>query len=356
MSNVILYILLILIVLGVIFGGLGYGIWRFFKGKNSDKNKTDTGAFFSQKEAIAHLLFLATPGLLLAGIVRIADGEGSLAAVLGIISVVTIILAFSLRLGYGIVLGYLGIMLSWVRFVIETMENNSTTGLERGGGANYETSIAVLLVGTFLLFVFMYIIGRFFFVFESAKRVAYSCMVLGIFGSIGVMFWLVSEDVTDSIRFASFARLVDLNISIGALIILLGVSVFGGSVYGVFRQKSILPAEGIGVGVLTFLVIVWLLVETGSAPFAQALPTLIPNTVTLLTIIGILLLGGQRSEKWMINIAAFLLIIWMLVTYGAWSSTLLGSGTVFILGGLFLLLVGWGVEKGRRWAISSAEE
>jgi len=346
-DNIILYLLGVLLVALLILGGIVYVVWRFFL-----KDNVAIHPFVSQKKATAQLLFLFFPALLLVSIISVFDGEGTLSLTLALISAVTIGTAIWLRFGYGVVWGVLWLIPTWVQFANEQAER-----LPASDTFDPQDSLELAtIIGTVVLFTLMYVVGRQVSKYEARmKRMADTFMNIGILGigvsALGVSGLPVVEAVSE-VYFEMSPYTWSIVIGVGVLV---GISI----AFQLVRSQTMRITEGIGLGVF---IVWWVLMGVlGQPPDAEEVVdpevlNIIFNVLALGVILGAILLGGQRQEKRLINLGAIFLILWVLITYISWSSTLFNSGVIFIVGGLLLLAVGYGVERFRRSMIESTNE
>lgn len=80
------------------------------------------------------------------------------------------------------------------------------------------------------------------------------------------------------------------------------------------------------------------------------------NVLIFLEILGVILLGYVSRQEWMINLGAFFLFILIGVKYFDWFFTFFDKSIFFISAGIILFIVGWFMEKGRRYMLSLAKE
>ncbi|MDD5013065.1 MAG: hypothetical protein PHD93_01545, partial [Candidatus Pacebacteria bacterium] len=80
------------------------------------------------------------------------------------------------------------------------------------------------------------------------------------------------------------------------------------------------------------------------------------NFLTFLLYLGTILFGYKLKSTGIINIGAIFLFLFIISKYFDWFYSSLDKGLFFILAGVILLVVGWGMEKGRQVLISSFNE
>ena len=79
---------------------------------------------------------------------------------------------------------------------------------------------------------------------------------------------------------------------------------------------------------------------------------IILNVLLFGEIMGVILAGYGRKEKWLINLGVFFLFIFILVKYFDWFFDFLDKSVFFIGAGILLFAVGWFMEKGRRYMLA----
>jgi hypothetical protein len=80
------------------------------------------------------------------------------------------------------------------------------------------------------------------------------------------------------------------------------------------------------------------------------------NIILFLEIVGILFLGYLNKKDLFINLSAVFISIFIFVKYFEWFLSFLDIGTFFIIAGILLFVVGWSMEKGRRYLLSSIKK
>jgi len=241
---------------------------------------------------------------------------------------------------------------TWVQFAKEQAER-----LPASDTFDPQDSLELAtIIGTVVLFTLMYVVGRQVSKYEARmKRMADTYMnigILGIGGSALVVSGLPVVEAVIEVYFEMSPYTWSIVIGVGVLI---GISI----AFQLVRSQTMRITEGIGLGVF---IVWWVLMGVlGQSADAEEVVdpevlNIIFNVLALGVILGAILLGGQRQEKRLINLGAIFLILWVLITYISWSSTLFNSGVIFIVGGLLLLAVGYGVERFRRSMIESTNE
>ncbi len=77
------------------------------------------------------------------------------------------------------------------------------------------------------------------------------------------------------------------------------------------------------------------------------------NFTLLFEILGVIFAGYRRREVWMINFGAVLLIIFVAEKYFDWFFKFMDKSVFFIIAGIMLFVIGWAMERGRRYLAQS---
>ena len=83
---------------------------------------------------------------------------------------------------------------------------------------------------------------------------------------------------------------------------------------------------------------------------------LIYNLAIFFELLGLLFSGYLRRETWLINLGALFLFLLIIVKYFDWFFTFFDKSIFFIGAGILLFVVGWFMEKGRKYMISNIKE
>ena len=82
---------------------------------------------------------------------------------------------------------------------------------------------------------------------------------------------------------------------------------------------------------------------------------LIYNAAIFFELLGLIFSGYFRRETWLINLGAVFLFLLIIVKYFDWFFTFLDKSIFFIGAGILLFVVGWLMERGRKYMISNIE-
>ncbi len=150
---------------------------------------------------------------------------------------------------------------------------------------------------------------------------------------------------------------------LSSLFILFSIFILTG--IAAIKRKSILKAEIIAIAVLVFLFSIINFIpeqeifSSGYYYYPRELSdtgmfwAALFNLIIFLQLVGIILLGYVRREKLLINLGTVLLFILITIKYFDWFFTFLDRSIFFIFAGIFLFIVGWSMEKGRRYMLKN---
>ncbi len=79
---------------------------------------------------------------------------------------------------------------------------------------------------------------------------------------------------------------------------------------------------------------------------------LIFNFAVFIELLGLIFSGYLRKESWLINFGALFLFLLIIVKYFDWFFTFLDKSIFFIGAGILLFIIGWSMEKGRRYMLN----
>jgi hypothetical protein len=89
--------------------------------------------------------------------------------------------------------------------------------------------------------------------------------------------------------------------------------------------------------------------------FVPGSSLVLPNLVLLGLLMGLLFLGYARREDWLVTLATALLFIFVVAKYFGWALSLLDRSLAFVAAGVLFLVVGWLMERSRRYIIGKME-
>lgn len=224
---------------------------------------------------------------------------------------------------------------------------------------------SAVLAGLAFLSLLLYLAGHLHHKQDRFKRFALVYIVFGIIGMSAILFFFSTKIgvglLGEMTRGSSFVNSWQLALSL----FIFFASLLGGTVYAI-SQKLLPPLEVVGILALSVLFLVTALVPQqtmfvnsgdyyyGSTITATgAMWVIIYNFAVFFQLLGIILSGYVRRETWLVNLGALFLFLLIIVKYFDWFFTFLDKSIFFIGAGLLLFVVGWFMEKGRRYMISN---
>ncbi len=274
--------------------------------------------------------------------------------ILFITSALGLVSAYYLKVFYALAFGLIGITAWWGAQAAEWIQ-----------GKDIKTS--AILAGLAFVALLFYSLGHFHEREMKWKRFALVYLVLGIISITGVLFFLSTKpglsvlgEMTKGVSFfGSWQIILSLFIFLAALV---GVAFYS------MDQKLMSPFEFLAVLLLTLLFGVIALLPQQSL-FLQAgrsynfysggqelsssgvLWAIIFNFVIFFQLLGLIFSGYLRQETWLINLGALFLFLLIIVKYFDWFFTFLDKSIFFIGAGILLFVVGWFMERGRKYMI-----
>lgn len=343
---------------------------RFFIRKHKSLSNKERDwylqVFLSKEDGVSQAFFLLSVlflGVALLSINRNFGDPLSWRTIIFITSLVGLGVGYYFKAIYTIIVGLLGLTFWWgIQAAWWLYEMKQTT----------DTMVKPIYVFIGLAFVTLlyYMAGRVYEKDIKFKRLALVYFILGLFSVTAMLFFLslksgieALEEMTQGLKFfASWQITISLFIF---------VIVSLASLFYVFSKKLVLRSEALVLFIITLLFIILmqlpeinlinnersygLSMERGLTA-AGALWAIIFNIVIFLHVLGIIFLGYLRKENYLVNIGTFILFILIIVKYFDWFFASLDKSIFFIGAGILLFIVGWFMEKGRRYMLSNIEE
>lgn len=225
-------------------------------------------------------------------------------------------------------------------------------------GKNIKTS--AIFAGLAFVMLLFYVLGRLHEKEFKFKHFARLYLILGIMAMTGILFFLSTKP-----GLAGLEEMTKGTALLGSWQIVLSLLLLAGFLIGATTytasQKLISSLEILAVALhaLLFMVIALLppqalFIRTpGELSSIGILWAVIFNLVIFFELLGLIFSGYLRREGWLINLGALFLFLLIIVKYFDWFFTFLDKSIFFIGAGLLLFVVGWLMERGRRYMISN---
>jgi len=273
-------------------------------------------------------------------------------------SIVGVVIAYYFKVIYALAVGLMGLAVCWVAQAVEWAQGK-------------DIKYTALFTGLLFIATIFYLLGRAHEKETKFKRFSMVYSILGLIPITGALFSLstksglwILEKIT---RGTSFLSSWEITFSLFLfLLFLVGILVYTLSKNLVFKFEAL----AIGFLVVLFCIIALLPEQTmflqqkgyyGVYRGAELSNTgilwaIFFNILIFLELVGIIFLGYLKQENWLINLGVFFIFILIFVKYFDWFFTFLDKSIFFIGAGILLFVVGWFMEKGRRYLLSTIKK
>jgi hypothetical protein len=272
-------------------------------------------------------------------------------------SIVGLVIAYYFKVIYTLAASLMGLTVWWY---IQAAEWAEGKGIK-------DTALFVSLLFIFIIF---YLLGRAHEKEIKFKRVSIVYSILGLIPITGALFFLSKkfglQSLEEMTKGASFFSSFEITFSLFTfLIFIVGLLIYTLSKHLVFKPEGI----AIGFLVVLFSIIALLPEQTmflTQTDYYYEISTKLSNIgifwaiffniLIFLELVGIIFLGYLKQENWLINLGVFFIFILIFAKYFDWFFTFLDKSIFFIGAGILLFVVGWFMEKGRRYLLSAIEK
>lgn len=371
---VLIVILNISIVLFFVFL-LGMAIKGMFIDKNkvSDDKSWYLRIAFSPEHFFSDIFLTISVALFFGFLFAINRSLGSHFEVVTLVGVSLLVaygVGYKLKALYPIVIASLGTFVWWgMQIDIWTQEvvgKNVTQMI-----ADDQAREVVVVSGFILLGLISYSVGLIAQSSISWKRFGVWLNSLGIFTIVGIFlilstragFELMNEMLDGNLLFAGWK-----------VTTLFGITAFAAlaSFIMAIKQQAIYTKELLALlGIFLFVGLITFMPETDFGQYNYSLDyrsgawaftafgsfwAIFMNIVTFLMLVGVVMTGYIRKETWYINLGAFMLFIFIIIKYFDWFFEFLDKSLFFLLAGLLMLGLGYGLERGRKYMLSQIKK
>ncbi len=240
-------------------------------------------------------------------------------------------------------------------------------------GKDIKTS--ALFTGLAFLALLFYSLGHLHEIRPKLKRFALVYSILGIIAVTGILFFFSTK-----VGLSVFGAMTKGASILGSWQLTASLAVFLASLLGTAlystAKKLLSPLELLAVLMLACLFgITALLPEqtvfiqsvrlqdapdffSGASELSSAgiLWASLYNIAVFFELLGLIFSGYVRRETWLINLGALFLFLLIIAKYFDWFFSFLDKSIFFIGAGILLFVVGWFMERGRKYMISSITE
>lgn len=318
--------------------------------------------FFSKEDAIGQLFYILSFiffGVALTMVNRDLGNYLSPPAILGITALITLVCSYYIKSIYSFVIGLITIISWWLAQANLWVEKDNIAPL-------------VVLIGLSVIALLLYVLSRLHERKATLLRFALVYKIFGILLTTGIMFHLSTQSFimnTDALTSGAFFLQ---SWPLSLLFLSLCASLITATLYA-FVKKTISLVELIGLGVLmvlfgsTFLLFpnqilpkeipLGMRAYPSNIPFTshEAMVAILYNLALFLELIGLIFLGYKRKEVLLINLGAVILFIVIISKYFDWFFRFMDKSLFFMSAGTVLLIVGWAMEKSRRFMVTNVK-
>lgn len=228
-----------------------------------------------------------------------------------------------------------------------------------------------LLAGPLLFFLLMYVLGQIQAHHGKWRKIGSVYSALALLAITGILF-----TISTSMGLELFADLFKgepffaaWQVSVSLLVFVLAL--FFAMAYALGKQElGIGEASVIGVfaALVLFMALApvqksfYLVAHGDYSGYGRALGPVgymwaaALNLICFFELVGILFAGYYKKEGWLVSFAMFGLFFFIAVKYIDWFGTMLNRSVFFIGAGILLLVIGWFMEKGRRYMLRTMTE
>lgn len=266
-------------------------------------------------------------------------------------SLVGLGVAYYFRIISTLIFSLIGVVTWWVLQATDWMQNKDIK------------SSAILASLAFIALLF-YSLAHLHEIKLKYKRMALVYKILGIVSITCLLFVLSSKLGLNMLESTLKGGLFFGSWQITVSLLLITTALVGTTVFGMLR-KLILTSEFVGIllltvlfGVLIFLPEQSMLVRQGRFLSGELSTNgifwaIIFNLAIFFELLGLIFSGYLRKEEWLVNVGTLFLFLLIIAKYFDWFFSFLDKSIFFIGAGILLFVVGWFMEKGRKYMIAN---
>lgn len=348
----------------LIIGLIIFFIVRFIRGRRKVEGVKEKDWYLqfslSREDTVSQFFFLFSVfflGVTILAFNKDLGGPLSGRTILLLVSVIGLVIAYYFKVIYTLAVSLIGLAGWWGAQAAEWAQGKDIKG-------------AAIFTGLLFIIILFYLLGRVHEKEIKFKRVSMVYSILGLIPVTATLFLLSTKsglrtlgEITSG---TSFFASWEITFSIFVfLIFLIGILVYALSKNLVFKPE----AFAIGLLIVLFSIIallpeqstflqrrgyygVYMSSELSSTGILWAI---FLNILIFLELVGVIFLGYMKRENWLINLGVFFIFILIFVKYFDWFFTFLDKSIFFIGAGILLFVVGWSMEKGRRYLLSTVK-
>ncbi len=354
----ILYSLASWLIVPLVLGMVVFFIVR--RGKNKKGQDDHIQIALSKEDAISQFFFLFS--LFFFGVALLAFNREftsnwlSWQSIVLTTSLIGLGVTYYFKVIFPLIFSMFGVIIWWM------FKASEWTDIANGDDIRSSGMLALFVLISLLL----YLLGRSHELNPQWKRFSVIYLVFGMIFIVGLLFALSTnfglnllENATSGVSiFGSWQLIISLMLLVVAIVVTIAYNLIEKLIS--YAEVAIISIIGILFGVFVFVPAQNLF--SGSGPFGGLLTGLgyvwaiIFNVLLLVIIIGIIFLGYNKREKWLINLGILSTFIFIFVKYFDWFFALLSRSVFFLSAGILLFVVVWFMQRGKRYMMEEMQE
>lgn len=236
----------------------------------------------------------------------------------------------------------------------------------QGRGANTHFFTSILgVAGLMLLSGILYFVGHRHPEQHETDRLAFTQRILGVAIATGALFFFSVQSGIEFLQ-SVLQRASLLAYPLPALLVFflfLGAFVWFAVLSTQERKVSVMETLFFSVLSIVFLVLIFqpgLFLATATYPRILTVAgtglIIFFNLLLFFELVGMIWLGYTKHQARLVSSGSYLLFLFIIVKYFDWFVSFLSKSAFFIWSGLFLIALGWFMEKGRRYLVTRMKE
>lgn len=354
------FLIWLILIIGIIFF-IAHFIWGRRKTEGIKEKDWYSQLFLSKEDTVSQFFFLFSVFFLGVTLLAFNKDLGELLSwrtILLLVSVIGVVSAYYFKVIYTLTASLIGLTVWWSAQAIEWTQGK-------------DIKDAALFAGLLFIAIIFYLLGRAHEKEMKFKRVSMVYSILGLIPITGALFFLSTksgirtlEDITEGVSFFSSWE-ITLSLFV-FLIFLIGILIY------TLSKNLVFKSEAVVIGFLVVLICIIALLPEQTMFLQQRgyygvyrgaklsssgiLWAVFFNILIFLESVGIIFLGYLKRENWLINLGVFLIFALIFVKYFDWFFTFLDKSIFFIGAGILLFVIGWFMEKGRRYLLATIKK
>ena len=346
MNIEILIIIAIIIALGVI-AGFGILVSRIFRRKTIS-SASNLRISFSSEETLSQLFFLLFVFFLAITVMSFNRNLGNVIEwplVILSSSFISIFLSYRFKGVLLLPVGLIGLFSWWFLKASEWISFESSIDMDIKDLSLFSLPL--------LFSLFLYVVGSMHGQNRKFERYAAVYNVLPVIAITVALFFVSTEfgiealqEMTEGSDIFNSGQL-SLSYILGGVIFIVGV-------FYSLGKNIVKPIEGAALFIYGAVFGLSVFLPDMSANGQNLYLAAFFNIFLLIHLVVMLFTGYLKKKDWFINLGSFSLFVFIIVKYFDWAFDFLDKSIFFISAGILLLVLGWFIEKGRRYMLSSS--